>query len=105
MDKTLLIKTNKWFKTVLVWGLYRVIYNIYMVIVGLIGIAILHVTIPSLYILVGLLFNVLYTFLAPIDLLIKNITAKDKSIIIFSTYCVFCTLIVIGVPVLGVVLL
>lgn len=105
MDKTLLIKTNKWFKTVLVWELYRVIYNIYMVIVGLIGIAILHVTIPSLYILVGLLFNILYTFLAPIDLLIKNRTAKDKSIIIFSTYCVFCTLIVIGVPVLGVVLL
>ncbi len=76
-----------------------------MVVMGFVGIAILHATIPFIYILLGIVFNVFYTLLAPIELIIKKTTGKDRSKNILSIYCLFSALIVIGGPVLWLIAL
>ena len=105
MEKTLLIKTDRWYKVMLVWELYRIPYNILMVVSGIIGIAILNVSIPIVYLLIGLLFNILYTILFAIDLIIKHRGNTDKSIKIFLSYYVLSSLLVIGLPAVGIILL
>jgi hypothetical protein len=103
MNQTLFLNTDKWYKVILVWELYRIPYNLLMVLSSFIGITILHVTIPLVYMVIGIVFNILYTALSFIDLGIKKRTSQDKSKKIFISYYVFCSVLVIGIPVAGLI--
>ena len=96
--KTLYLNTDKWYKVVLVWELYRIPYNLYLALVGYLGITILQIEIPKLYLVVGVSFNILYTLLSPWDLLTKKRSGRDRSVKILMLYCIFCTFFVIGGP-------
>lgn len=97
-NKTLFLNTNKWYKVLLVWELYRIPYNLLMIVFGLIGIAIASINVPLLYLLAGAAFNFFYTFLSSIDLYIQIKSKLDRSWKIFGIYLGISAFIVIAVP-------
>lgn len=98
-NKTLFLNTNKWYKVLLVWELYRIPYNFLMIGFGLVGGVIAYVNIPLLYLLTGAAFNICYTFLSVIDLCIKAKARVDLSKKIFGIYLGVSAFIVIVIPV------
>lgn len=101
MTKTLFINTGKWYKVILVWELYRIPYNILMALAGLTGMFFMAVNIPLIYLLVGITFNIFYTFLCFIDLGIKFFSKRELSNAIFCIYCGISAFLVIVIPLLS----
>jgi hypothetical protein len=99
MTKTLFINANKWYKVILVWELYRIPYNILMALAGSIGMFFMAVNIPLVYLLVGITFNIFYTFLCFIDLGIKTFFKRELSKVIFCIYFGISAFLVISIPV------
>jgi hypothetical protein len=98
MNTTLFITTNKWYQTLLVWELYRIVYNLLMIGAGLVGFIFIYVNIPLIYIFIGLIFNGVYTILWAIDLIIKRLYKIDYSKKIFIFYYLTSALFVIAIP-------
>jgi hypothetical protein len=61
MNLFLIPRNNKWYLIILWWELARIPYNIIMVFAGLGSFYIAYATIPLLYIVIGLLFNCVFT--------------------------------------------
>ena len=96
---------RKWDEIILWWEIRRIPYNIIMYFIGLLSFQISYVTIPLVYLIIGLGLNVLYTLGWIIELLFIN-RQKDKSRKIkypqyaLLSYLTFSTLIVFAIPIL-----
>lgn len=53
---------RKWYEIILWWEVRRIPYNIFMYFIGLSSFKIAYVAIPIVYLALGLLLNILYTF-------------------------------------------
>jgi hypothetical protein len=96
---------RKWHEIILWWEIRRIPYNIIMYFIGLLSFQIGYVTIPLVYIIIGLGLNVLYTLGWIIELLfINRLKDKDRKIkyprYAFLSYLTFSTLIVFAIPIL-----
>ncbi len=69
-----------------------------MFLAGIVGALFAYVNIPLVYIFVGLVCNIFYTFLGPLDLIFKAKTKRDISIKIFSVYFCLTATVVIFAP-------
>jgi len=85
---------DKWFTILLRWEVLRIIYNFIMIIAGIASINIANVTIPIVYMAIGLLFNIIFTFLWIIDLFLIRYNRRSKSKSIFVYYTLLSILLV-----------
>lgn len=99
------LANRNWFKIILWWEIRRVPYNLIMIAAGYLSFYIAFVTIPLVYLVIGLGLNIIYTFGWIIELLfIKN--AKKENIKIkypyyaFLTYLITSVLFVFGIAIL-----
>ena len=98
-------KTNrKWYERILWWEVRRIPYNIIMYFVGLLSFQIAYVTIPLIYLIIGLGLNAFYTLGWIIELMVFNgLTEIDRGIkyprYAFILYLAFSTLVVFAIPV------
>jgi hypothetical protein len=96
---------RKWYHIIGWWEIRRLPYNILVFLVGLISIQIAYISIPLIYILVGLGLNILYCFGWIIDL---NLTMTDKAMEInknhsrrlFLIYLTFSLVVIGGLAIL-----
>ena len=79
-------RSKTWYKVLAYWELRRILYNVLMTLGGLLGMVVLYVNIPSLYFLIGILFNVGYSFLWFIDLYFLHRKKTDRGGKIFWLY-------------------
>jgi hypothetical protein len=103
-----LLKLNnsdrKWWEIVLWWEIRRIPYNIIMFFMGVLSFYICFVTIPLIYVVVGLGLNVLYTFGWIIELLFIN-RQSDKKIKLkypkysFISYLTLSAFFVLGISI------
>ena len=99
-------RTNRmWHEIILWWELRRIPYNIIMYLIGLLSFHSGYVTIPLVYIIIGLGLNVLYTLGWIIELLfINRLKEKERRIKYpqhaFISYLTFSTLLVLAIPIL-----
>jgi hypothetical protein len=96
---------RKWYEIILWWELRRIPYNIIMYFIGLLSFEIGYVTIPLVYLVIGLGLNALYTFGWMIELLFINRLKEEGRRIkyprnAFIFYLVFSTLVVFAIPIL-----
>lgn len=96
---------RRWHEIILWWELRRIPYNVIMYIVGLLSFQIGYVTIPLVYIIIGLGLNVLYTLGWIIELLfIDRLKEKEGRLnypqYAFISYLTFSTLVVFAIPLL-----
>lgn len=93
---------RKWYEIILWWEIRRIPYNIIMYFIGLVSFYIGYVTIPLIYLLIGLGLNVIYTLGWVVELLfINRLKDKNKKInyppYTFLSYLTFSALIVLGI--------
>jgi len=62
MEVSVDFEDRKWFQVILWWELRRLLYNLILGTVGMIGLFVVHVTIPLIYLLIGFMLNLFYTF-------------------------------------------
>jgi hypothetical protein len=94
-----------WYEKVLWWEVRRLPYNVIMYFVGVLSFYIGYITIPLIYLLIGLALNVIYTFGWIIELLFisrlqnesKRITYPRNS---FIWYLILSSVFVVGIPIL-----
>ncbi len=97
------IKTadRKWYEIILWWELRRIPYNVIMYFVGLLSFYICYVTIPLIYLLIGLGLNVIYTLFWMIELLAIKGKNNDRIKMnypkyAFLAYFIFSVILVFG---------
>ena len=105
MDILRISKPNrKWYEIVIWWELRRIPYNIIMCFVGLTSFYVGHVTIPLVYILIGLLLNVGYTFCWIVELIFRSRIKEHNRIkypkTSFISYLVISSAIIVGISLL-----
>ncbi len=92
---------RNWYEIILWWELRRIPYNLIMYFAGLLSFYISYVSIPLIYVLMGLAFNIVYTFGWIFELLIIRKEDGEKRIkypkYIFVWYLVLSVVIVFGV--------
>lgn len=99
-----LLKINtanrKWYEIILWWELRRIPYNVAMYFIGLLSFYISYVTIPLVYLIIGLLLNIFYTFGWITELLFGHkMTEKQQmefSGVAFLIFLVSSVLLVFG---------
>ncbi len=103
-----LLKINridrKWWEIILWWEIRRIPYNIIMYFIGLLSFYICFVTIPLVYLVIGLFLNILYTLGWVVELIyinrqkneIKKLNYPKYGFII---YLVLSILFVLGIAV------
>jgi hypothetical protein len=91
---------RKWYKIVIWWEIRRIPYNILMYGIGTLSFYISFVTIPLIYLLIGLLLNIIYTFGWIVELMIRkriSINARlNYPLRTYLSYIVFSTLLIVG---------
>lgn len=91
---------RKWYEIILWWEVRRFPFNVIMYLVGLASFYVGYVTIPLLYILMGLALNAGYTVCWIIELaIIRSVTGPTKMKyprIAFFSYLMISTAIVFG---------
>lgn len=97
------IKKNdrKWWEIILWWEIRRIPYNLIMCFIGLLSFYICFVTIPLVYLVVGLLLNLIYTFGWVIELAYINRQNNENSRLkypkyAFIIYLIFSIILVLG---------
>lgn len=96
---------RKWYEIILWWEIRRVPYNIIMYIIGLLSFYIGYVTIPLVYLIIGLALNVIYTLGWIIELMIiRRMENKGSKIkyprYAFVSYLTLSALLVFGIAIL-----
>lgn len=95
---------RKWYEIILWWELRRIPYYIIMYFVGLASFYISYVTIPLVYLLIGLLLNILYTGGWVFEILMVSRLQPDKRNKYpgraFLVYLILSALVVLGFSVL-----
>ena len=98
-------RTNrKRYERILWWEVRRIPYNIIMYFIGLLSFQIAYVTIPLIYIVIGLGLNAIYTLGWIFELMVfEGMTEVDRGVkyprYAFISYLIFSTLIVFAIPV------
>ena len=94
---------RKWYQIVLWWELRRIPYNIVMYFVGLASFNIAYVSIPLIYLFIGLLLNVFYTFGWIVELSVQNsLSGKSRAkfpAIYFILYVVASAVLVFAIAI------
>ena len=100
-----LLKINKsdrkWWEIILWWEIRRIPFNLIMYFIGLLSFYICFVTIPLVYLIIGLLLNIIYTLGWIIELLYINRQKDEIKKIkypkyVFLGYLSFSILFVLG---------
>ena len=96
---------RKWYEIILWWEIRRIPYNIIMYFIGLLSFQIAYVTIPLVYLIIGLGLNVLYTLGWIFELLVINRLKEQERRVSYPKYALlsyltFSTLIVFAIPIL-----
>jgi hypothetical protein len=84
------VKTLQW------WELRRLFYNFIMLVGGLISFQIAAVSIPLLYIIIGIILNVGYSIVWLIDLNFKKRRRRNLSGLLFVLYLFLSIFFVVG---------
>jgi hypothetical protein len=92
---------RKWYEIILWWEVRRIVYNILMYFTGLLSFQIAFITIPLIYIVIGLALNVFYTFGWVLELMLSKGFSSSKVTGKFSRYAFFLYLIASMIFVLG----
>lgn len=101
MDILRISKPNrKWYEIVIWWELRRIPYNIIMCFVGLASFYVGYVTIPLVYMMIGLMLNVGYTFCWIVELLFRRQIKEHNRMRFpktsFISYLVISSAIILG---------
>jgi hypothetical protein len=99
MTTTLSIATRNCVGSFLVWELFRIPYNLALLIAIFVGAQVLYVNMPLFYIQAVLLFNALYFLLPCLDFLFKATSRGDKSWTVYSVYLALSVSLVIFGPI------
>jgi hypothetical protein len=98
-------KTKRNWQEIIMWSeIRRVPYNIMMYLIGILSFQIGYVTIPVVYLIVGLCLNALYTFGWIVELLVVS-KLKEKETLInypayaFVSYLTFSTIVVFAIAI------
>ncbi len=91
-----ILDMKKWYKILFHWELLRLLYNIIMLFVGVASILIANITIPLIYVIIGVLFNLGFSFLWIFDLIIIKIFNRNYIRIIFIFYLLISIALVLG---------
>ncbi len=96
---------RKWYQVIGWWEVRRIAYNVIMYFAGLLSFQIAYVTIPLIYIIIGFIFNVVYTFGWIAELLfIVNLEDKNTKLkyapFALLCYLFFSMLLVFAFPIL-----
>ena len=96
---------RKWHEIILWWEIRRIPYNIIMYFIGLASFYISYVTIPLVYVVIGLALNFFLTFGWIIELVIQKDLGKTNKMKFagrsFMGYLVVSTMIVFGFAMIG----
>jgi len=91
---------RQWYQVILWWEIMRIPYNLLMYIAGMLSFYIMYVTIPLLYIGMGIILNVIYTLGWVVELtIISKFNTSVGSKYPFKAYLffvVFSIIIIIG---------
>lgn len=95
---------RKWHEVILWWEIRRIPYNVIMYFVGLLSFQIAYVTIPLVYLVIGFVLNVIYTFGWIIELLfINRLNDRNRRMkyppYTFLSYLTFSALFVLGIAI------
>ena len=96
---------RRWYEIILWWEFRRIPYNVIMYLVGYLSFCICFVTIPLIYLVIGVGLNLIYTFGWIIELLFINRGQNESRKIIypkfaFISYLIISSLVVFGVAIL-----
>ena len=94
-------ETNrKWYEIILWWEIRRIPYNIIMYLIGMLSFYICFVTIPLIYIIIGIALNIIYTLGWIIELIgfrkWNNEKKAKYSKYLFYGYIVFSAIAILG---------
>ena len=96
---------RRWYEIIFWWEFRRIPYNIIMYFVGYLSFYIGFVTIPLVYLVIGLALNIIYTFGWIIELLFINRGQNENRKLkypkfAFVSYLILSSLFVFGVAIL-----
>lgn len=101
-----IISTNrKWYEIILWWEIRRIPYNIIMYFAGILSFNIGYVTIPLVYIVIGLALNGIYTLGWIIELLLISRLKNEKRKIKYPQYTFVSFLTLSALFVFGIAIL
>src|SRR6187399_704461 len=78
--------SRRWYEIILWWEFRRIPYNLIMSLVGYLSFYIGYVTIPLVYIAIGLSLNIIYTFGWIIELLFINQSRNGNRKLKYPSY-------------------
>ncbi|CAN5704743.1 hypothetical protein BH11BAC3_BH11BAC3_25770 [soil metagenome] len=91
---------RKWYEIILWWELRRILYNTAMYFIGLLSFYISYVTIPLVYLAIGLVLNIFYTFGWMTELLFGYKMTVQQQMkfpgVAFLTFLILSALLVFG---------
>jgi len=91
---------RKWYQVILWWEIRRIPYNIIMYLTGLLSFYICFVTIPLIYLLIGLLLNIIYTVGWIFELIFVNKFKEQKRLnypmYAFISYLILSAFFILG---------
>lgn len=87
---------KKWVRIIIWWEVGRIVYNIIMLLAGFLSFFIGYVTIPFIYLAIGLGLNILYTFGWILEIILNKYIPSRFSIYAFIVYTILSILFVFG---------
>ena len=91
---------DKWYFIILRWEMLRIVYNGVMLIAGLMSVFIAAVNIPLIYIMIGLVFNLIFTLVWLVDLYLLKKKCIQTSEAIFKYFTSASIILVFCLPVI-----
>ncbi len=94
-------KGRKWYHIIGWWEIRRIPYNIFMMVVGYLSFYIAYISIPLIYLLIGLGLNLLYTSGWLFEIMLSRnvddiVFRKNLPMKLYLLYVTVSTIIVIG---------
>lgn len=89
--------TNRsWWEIILWWEIRRILYNVIMLLAGCLSFCIGYVTIPLIYLVIGLGLNILYTLSWIVEIILNKYIPPRFSLYTFIAYTILSILFVFG---------
>lgn len=103
MDNTEIVENRSWTRTIIWWETRRIFYNIVMIGSGYLRFYIGYVSIPLVYLVIGLGLNAVYTFGWLVEILpVKNLGSERLRTLYpnraFIAYLIMSILFVLALP-------
>jgi len=93
---------RKWYQIILWWEIRRILYNISMYFVGVLSFYICYVTVPFIYVLIGFLLNIFYTFGWISELIFIHTQSNEELKLKYPKYAFLTSLLLSSLFVLGI---